>query len=69
MEKLFINFSATKKFDEVDYYLKSVLRQAIKKTLEYEGFEYDAEVSLTLTDNEYIKTVWGVGYKFVKTGK
>jgi len=55
MEKLFINFSATKKFDEVDYYLKSVLRQAIKKTLEYEGFEYDAEVSLTLTDNEYIK--------------
>lgn len=21
------------------------------------------------TDNEYIKTVWGVGYKFVKTGK
>ena len=53
--KLFINFSATKKIDECDYYLKSMIRQAVKKTLEYEGFERDAEVSVTLTDNEYIK--------------
>ena len=53
--KLFINFSATKKMEEVDFELKSIIRQAIKKTLEYEGFEYDCEVSVTLTDNEYIK--------------
>ena len=53
--KLFINFSATKKMEEVDFELKSIIRQAIKKTLEYEGFEYDSEVSVTLTDNGYIK--------------
>ena len=53
--KLFISFTATKKFEECDYYFKSILRQAIKKTLEYEGFEYDTEVSLTLTDNENIR--------------
>ena len=53
--KLYINFSATKKMDEVDYYLKSIIRQAVKNTLKYEGFEYDAEVSVTLTDNAYIK--------------
>lgn len=53
--KLFINFSATAKFEECDYYLKLMIRQAVKKTLEYEGFEFDTEVSVTLTDNEYIK--------------
>ena len=53
--KLFISFTATKKFEECDYYFKSILRQAIKKTLEYEVFEYDTEVSLTLTDNENIR--------------
>ena len=41
--------------EEVDFELKSIIRQAIKKTLEYEGFEYDSEVSVTLTDNGYIK--------------
>ena len=53
--KLFINFTATKKFEECDYYFKSIIRQAIKKTLAYEEFEQDAEVSVTITDNEYIR--------------
>ena len=52
---LFINFAATKPFDECDYYFKLVIRRAVKATLEYEGIENDAEVSVTLCDNEYIK--------------
>ena len=54
MPKLFINFSATKKFEEVDYYLKMVIRRAIDATLAHEEFPFDAEVSVTLCDNEYI---------------
>ena len=51
---LFIKFSATKDFFEADYNLKMVIREAVLRTLEYEGFQYDAEVSVTLCDNEYI---------------
>ena len=53
--KLMIRFSANKKFDETDYYLKTVIRRAILATLEYEKFPYDAEVSVTLCDNGYIR--------------
>lgn len=53
--KTMIRFAATKKIDEVDYYLKTVIRRAVVATLEYEKFPYDAEVSVTLTDNEYIR--------------
>lgn len=53
--KLMIRFAATKKFDEVDYYFKSVIRRAILSTLEREKFPYDAEVSVTLCDNAYIR--------------
>ena len=53
--KLFIDFSATEEFDECDYYFKSVIRQAVCATLAYEGFEKDAEVSITFCDNKYIK--------------
>lgn len=52
---LYIDFCATEKFEEADYYLKLVLRRAIKKTLEYENFPLDASVSVTLCDNAYIK--------------
>lgn len=51
---LFIKFSATDVFEEVDYSLKKIIREAILATLDYEGFQYDAEVSVTLCDNEYI---------------
>ena len=52
---LFISFSATKEFPECDYYFKTVVRQAILATLEYEDFRRDTEVSVTFCDNEYIK--------------
>ena len=52
---IFISFSATKKFDECDYYFKLVVRRAVKATLEYLGIESDAEVSVTFCDNAYIK--------------
>ena len=55
MRKLTIRFSAVKKFDEVDYYFKSVIRKAILATLEQQEFPYNAEVSVTLCDNSYIK--------------
>ena len=50
-----INFAATKSFEECDYYFKLTLRHAILAALEYEGFPADAEVSVTLCDNEYIQ--------------
>ena len=53
--KLFIRFSATRHFTEVDHSLKMTIRRAILKTLEYEVFPCDTEVSVTLCDNEYIK--------------
>ena len=52
---LFISFTATKDFPECDYSLKYAIRQAIAATLEYEGFSYPAEVSVTFCDNKYIK--------------
>jgi probable rRNA maturation factor len=55
MRELYINFSATKRFDEISYSLKRVVREAVKATLDYEAFPYDAEVSVTFCDNEYIR--------------
>ena len=52
--QLNINFSKTKGVN-VNYNLKKVIRDAIKETLIYESFPYDAEVSVTLTDNSYIR--------------
>ena len=53
--KLIIRFSATERFEEVDYYFKTVIRRAVLATLEHENFPYDAEVSITLCDNAYIR--------------
>ena len=55
--RLFISFSQTKKFPECDYEMKSLIRRAILATLDYEGFEFDTEVSVTFCDNEYIKVL------------
>ena len=52
---VFIKFSATKEFPEVDYNLKMMIRDSVIATLDYEAFQYDAEVSVTLCDNAYIK--------------
>ena len=50
-----INFTKTGDFEVIDYYFKMVIRRAITETLRHEKFPYDAEVSVTLCDNEYIK--------------
>ena len=55
MRELYITFTATKHFEESSYYLKRVVREAVKETLDYENFPYDAEVSVTFCDNEYIR--------------
>ncbi len=55
--KLMIHFSATEKFEEVDYYLKTVIRKAILETLEHERFKFDADVSVTFCDNKYIRAL------------
>lgn len=53
--RLRIYFSRTADIEEISYRLKSKIREAIERTLEYENFPYDAEVSLTFCDNEYIR--------------
>ncbi len=53
-KRLYINFAQTERFDEADYGLKLLIRRAIEATLEYEAFDYDAQVSVTLTNNAYI---------------
>ena len=52
---LYISFSATKRFDECDYYFKNLIRRAIAATLDAEEFDLPVEVSVTLCDNEYIR--------------
>ena len=52
---LYIKFSTTGRFEEINYNLKSIVREAILRTLDYEDFVYDAEVSVTFCDNEYIR--------------
>ena len=54
---LFISFSATKKFPECDYHMKSIVRQAVIATLEYEDLIYGAELAVTFCDNEYIRKI------------
>ena len=53
--EVFVKFSTTAKFEELDYTLKSTVREAIIRTLDHEGFEYDASLSVTFCDNAYIK--------------
>jgi len=53
--RLRIYFSKTTEINEISYRLKRKIREAIERTLVYENFPYDAEVSVTLCDNEYIK--------------
>lgn len=53
--KLFISFSSTKKFPEINYDMKAVVREAILATLQYEDLIFGAEVAVTFCDNDYIK--------------
>lgn len=52
--ELYINFSATERFPQINYELKSAVRNAIFATLEHEKFEYPAEVSVTFCSAEHI---------------
>ena len=52
-----INFRKTSTHLETDYYFKTVIRRAIAETLRHEKFPYDAEVSVTICDNEYIRAL------------
>ena len=52
-----INFSKTRNFPEIDYYFKCVIRRAVEATLKHEKFPYDAIVSVTLCDAEYIRNL------------
>ena len=54
--KIFITFSKSGDF-AVEYDYKSVVRRATLATLEYEGFPFDAELSVTFADNAYIHTL------------
>ena len=56
-KRLKISFRKTNPSLETDYYFKTVIRRAILETLIHEGFPYDAEVSVTLCDNEYIRAL------------
>ena len=55
--RLIVDFCATDKFEEINYRLKSTIRRAIGAVIDYESFELDAQVSVTLCDNAYIKNV------------
>ena len=50
-----IDFSATGRYDGVNYGLKLLVRQAVLATLKEENFSYPhVRVSVTFTDNEGI---------------
>ena len=51
---LYINFSSTESFEEINYELKIAIRRAIEETLFYENFPYPAEVSVTFCSEKYI---------------
>ena len=55
--KLYIDFTAVNIDSEVGYQLKSTIREAVTAALAYEGFIRNTEVSVTLCDNEYIRTL------------
>ena len=42
---------------EIKKEIQEAIETVCKKTLEYEGFEYDAEISITITDNERIRQI------------
>ena len=54
---LTVDFSASEPMPFIHYGIKNIVRQAIKATLEYEGFTNPAEVSVTFCDNKHIKTL------------
>ena len=54
MAELFIAFSKTSELPEADYYLKLIVRRAVRATLDWLGVEFPTEVSVVFCDNKYI---------------
>lgn len=53
--KLMIYFLDDQEIFKVTYSQKTLIRRAVKETLEYEGYKNNAEISVTFTDNEGIR--------------
>lgn len=53
--KLQIYFSADENHEQGFYEIKKQVREAVRATLYYEGFDFDTEISVTFCSNEYIK--------------
>ena len=56
MKKTMIYFNNSQD-GKISYALKMLIRRAVLASLEYEGYENDCEVSVTLTDNEGIQAL------------
>ena len=54
MKNVFITYSKTGEHIECDLALKSAVRAAVCATLMRESFDFDVDLSVTFTDNEYI---------------
>ena len=55
--RVMIYFQNSQESFAITYKLKMLLRRAVLATLSYEGFENDAEISLTFTDDEGIRAI------------
>ena len=55
--RLYLDFSVEGEGTSLSYERKMLIRSAIAETLFYERVFFDTEVSVTLCDNEYIKTL------------
>ncbi len=55
MAQLMIYFSNLQTKERITYSQKMLVRRAVSATLEYEGYQNDAELSVTFTDNEGIQ--------------
>ncbi len=55
MKKIRIYFSNEQGKEKAGFKLRRLIKKAVRATLECEEFEYDANVSVTFTDNEGIR--------------
>ena len=56
-QKIMIYFLNDQEKFKITYKQKILVRRAIKATLEYEGYQNNAEISVTFTDNEKIQRI------------
>ena len=54
---LYVDYSTVGLGGTIGYRMKSVVRRAIVSALEYEGFDRNAEVSVTFCDNLHIRSL------------